>query len=982
MSMTTLFEAVQKACLPGVWSKGIALARERTVIEDGRGGGEIHLRIQIALRPVTPRVTLWPDEDDWYCDCGDRNDPCIHIAAAVIALKAGTAQAEAAAAHAGTARIQYRFSRKEGALELTRWIQRGTEAEKLSTSLLSLVGGTRSGRIAGAPVSATQQDFAIDPLLGQPPKERPDRAVFLRLLPLLAESGPSITLDGEPILTGPSLLPYRSQLKDEEDGIRLLAVQDPVVSEVFSNGVVRCGKILRAIEDPGVSLQEKQWLTPPGTLFRAREIPALASEILPRLQRKMPVEILTRRLPRLSDVPPRILLEFFKEAPGAPGDEGTLSVLPRLVYGDPPIAEVLEDHLEALSSTELPTRDPAAERELRRRLREELHLSPRQAIRLEGEAAAAFVARSQGWNRQGSGLAAFETTGTLEPLLEVGAEGCRLGFLLPDGSSRRADPARAIQAWRENRPLVPLLGGGWARLPSDWLSRHGNRILALLEAQDSSGRLPRSLLPELAELSEEIGAACPDSLRELRKRLTDFESIPRAPLPARLRAELRPYQRRGYDWLHFLRSIGMGALLADDMGLGKTLQALCAIEGRSLVICPTSVLESWTGQIQRFRPDLEYAWFYGPGRKLDPRASVTLTTYGILRLDGDQLASETWDAVILDEIQTIRNPESQAARSAYALRAKFRIGLSGTPVENRLEDLWSQLQFVNPGLLGGQADFQARFVSRISQGDPSALKALHRRIRPFILRRLKKEIAPELPPRIETVLHSELRPDERETYEAILAASRQEALRLLEEGGSALGVLETLLRLRQACCDPALVPGAGAPARSPSSKIELLLENLTESIASGHRALIFSQWTSLLDRIEPELRKAGIGFLRLDGSTRDRGGVVERFQDPGGPPVMLISLKAGGVGLTLTAADHVYIMDPWWNPAVENQAADRAHRIGQENPVLIHRLVARDTVEDRVLALQGRKLQLSQAVLHEAAGAVALTREDLLALLQ
>lgn len=984
MSTISLFEAVQNACLPGVWSKGVTLSREKAVIEDYRTPGEVHLRVRIMHRTVAPRVTLWPDEEDWYCDCGDRNDPCLHVAAAVVALKSDTILNESDASAAGVSRIQYRFSRKEGALELSRWIQMGSRAEKLTSSLVSRVGGAASGRIPGIPVSATREDFAIDPLLGQPPRERLERPALLRLLPLLTEV-PGLTLDGEPIRTGSALQPVRAELRNEEGGYRLSIRHDPLITERFSNGVVRREDTLHAVEDPGLTPQERQWLIPPGHFFQANEAHFLVSEIIPSLQGKIPVEIIAPGLPRVTETPPRILLEFFEEK------EGGLCVLPRLVYGDPPLSEIIGEQVDSLSNTLAPIRDRHAEAELRRKLRAELQLTPRQMIRLQGEAAAEFVTRTQGWERKGSAASSFGAAGTLEPLLNVSENEFHLRFQLVDGSGRQADPTQVIQAWREGQSLVPLLGGGWARLPADWLSCHGERILSLLSARESRDRLPKALLPELAELCEEVGASYPDSLRELRGRLTNFETIPPAPLPDGVRAELRPYQRRGYDWLRFLRSVGLGALLADDMGLGKTLQALCAIQGRTLVVCPTSVLESWTEQIGAFRPNLKVSWFHGPHRRLDPEASVTLTTYGVLRMDGSLLSARSWDTVVLDEIQTIRNPDSQVARSAHALQAEFRIGLSGTPVENRLEDLWSQLQFVSPGLLGSRAEFQERFSSPIARGDSLASATLRRRVRPFILRRLKKEVAPELPPRIETVLHCDLRPDEREIYEAILAASRQEAQRLLESGGNVLGALEALLRLRQACCDPALVPGAGVPSAGPSSlsapfplssKIELLLETLTESIAAGHRALIFSQWTSLLDRIEPALGAAGIGFLRLDGGTRDRGRIVERFQDPGGPPAMLISLKAGGIGLTLTAADHVYILDPWWNPAAENQAADRAHRIGQRNPVLIQRLVARNTVEDRILALQESKLQLARTVLQEGEGAAPLTREDLLALLQ
>jgi SNF2 family DNA or RNA helicase len=292
--------------------------------------------------------------------------------------------------------------------------------------------------------------------------------------------------------------------------------------------------------------------------------------------------------------------------------------------------------------------------------------------------------------------------------------------------------------------------------------------------------------------------------------------------------------------------------------------------------------------------------------------------------------------------------------------------------------LWSQIHFLNRGLLGGREDFEERYARPVADGVPGAAARLRERIRPFVLRRLKQEVAPELPPRTEAELRCELTPEEREVYDTVRAATLREVVENLKAGAGVLKALEALLRLRQAACHSGLIPGREAET---SSKVALLLESLDEVIAEGHKALVFSQWTSLLDRVEPHLAAAGIAFERLDGSTRDRAGVVARFQDDAGPPVLLASLKAGGTGLNLTAADHVFLLDPWWNPAVEDQAADRAHRIGQERPVMVYRLVAEDTVEERILALQERKRALAGAALGEADRAAALTREDLLALL-
>jgi SNF2 family DNA or RNA helicase len=437
------------------------------------------------------------------------------------------------------------------------------------------------------------------------------------------------------------------------------------------------------------------------------------------------------------------------------------------------------------------------------------------------------------------------------------------------------------------------------------------------------------------------------------------------------------------SWLSFLRDAGLGALLADDMGLGKTLQALCIMEGKTLVVAPTSVLHNWADEIMHFRPDQAFCVYHGPARRLDPEAAITLTTYAILRLDIEELRRRDWDTVVLDEAQSIKNPDSQSAKAANQLKAHFRLALTGTPVENRLEELWSQMNFINPGFLGSRRDFDRRYAKPIGGGDQEAAAHLRQRLRPFLLRRLKREVAPELPPRTDMALYCELREEERALYDAINAATREEVLAKLSAGGSVLEALEVLLRLRQAACHPALVPGqAERHGERDSSKLELLLDRLEMVLADGHKALVFSQWTSLLDLVEPQLDRAGIPYTRLDGTTRDRAGVVRGFEQESGPPVFLISLKAGGTGLNLTSADHVFLLDPWWNPAVEEQAADRAHRIGQERPVFVYRMVAENTVEERILALQEKKRSVSEIALGESGAALSITRDDLLALLR
>jgi SNF2 family DNA or RNA helicase len=548
-------------------------------------------------------------------------------------------------------------------------------------------------------------------------------------------------------------------------------------------------------------------------------------------------------------------------------------------------------------------------------------------------------------------------------------------------SFENADSHKVFQAWKQQQSYVSLADGTWAKIPKDWLNQYGARILEFLETREATQAIAPHKIPELTRLLDDVGCDYQQSLKTLRDGLKNYREIQEFSLPSDLKANLRDYQRKGFHWLSFLKANGLGALLADDMGLGKTLQTLCVLEKRSLVVAPTSVLFNWEQEIRKFRPALKTSLYYGPKRQLDPQANVVLTSYGLLRLDQELLGKEQWDVIVLDEAQVIKNPDSQIAKAAHKISGKFRVALSGTPVENHLEDLWSQFHFINPGLLGSLDSFSESFVGPMGRGDTQVTQKLKSRIKPFILRRLKKEVAPELPPRIEQILHCELDVEERKTYEMLMGATRQEVLKNLEQGdgGSVMKALEAILRLRQACCHRALIPGESAV--ESSSKTDLLMETLEESIEEGHKSLVFSQWTSYLDLIEAQLNKRGIRMSRIDGSTQRRGDLVAEFQSAEGPPVMLISLKAGGVGLNLTAADHVFITDPWWNPAAEDQAADRAHRIGQTNTVMIHRLVAKDSIEEKIIELQNHKKDLAKSVLEDGSAALSLTRQDILNLL-
>ena len=986
--MRALFEAVREACERRVWSRGVELARAGAVSALRGEGGERALLVTGG--PVARHVVLHPEATTWECDCPGPDDPCEHVAAAVIAWTRAEQERRAlpAADAAADGRLRYALARTASGLALERQVVSGAAVTRLEVGLRALV----AGRVppprdpAGAPVRvlASERDLAIDADLDSPLPGPLSRAALHRLLPRLAGCD-DVHLDGAPITVSTEPVGASAHLVDQDGGFRLYAALDPSVTETIGDGVALCGDVLRPLRESRLTGRELAELGPGarGRVFHADQVAELVGEVLPDLAKRIPLEVHTQRLPRaLRPEPPRIRVETRRE-----GD--ALAVRADVVYGDPPAARVESGHLIALGGP-VPIRDEAAERALARRIQAELALPVGAELRVRDEEALALAARISAVadvEIRGDAHRRLHRVEPLEPRLSASPDRVDLWFESQDGRVRAGADA-VLRAFAEGRTLVSVEGGGLAPLPADWLARCGREAAALREARDARGALPRWAMPDLARLCESLGAPPPVEMAPLRALVEGFGGVAPARLPADLRAALRPYQRTGVDWLVCLRELGLGALLADDMGLGKTLQVLCSVRSASddpagrgaagtLVVCPTSVLRNWADEIERFRPGLRAALYHGPARRLDATADVTLTSYAILRLDADRLGAVDWDAVVLDEAQAIKNPDSQVGRAAHTLRGAWRVALTGTPVENRLDELWSLLHFANPGLLGTRARFASRWAGPIAAGEPGAAEALRRRIRPFVLRRLKREVAPELPPRTEVVLRCELDAAERAVYDGVRAAARRDVAARLAAGASPLEVLEALLRLRQAACHSGLVPGQRAEG---SSKLALLLEELETVCAEGHKALVFSQWTSLLDRVEPALRRAGIDWLRLDGATRDRGEVVARFQDEGGPQVFLLSLGAGGSGLNLTAADHVFLLDPWWNPAVEAQAADRAHRIGQTRPVMVYRLVAADTVEERVLDLQQSKRGLADAALGGAAAA-GPSREDLLALL-
>ena len=520
---------------------------------------------------------------------------------------------------------------------------------------------------------------------------------------------------------------------------------------------------------------------------------------------------------------------------------------------------------------------------------------------------------------------------------------------------------------------VGLADGSRGLLP-DWLDGHLS-VCQLGEAHRGKLRFDACQAGVLdALLTGQVSATVDVKFDRIRRLLKS--TPPRAREPLGFQGTLRDYQREGLGWLEQLSELGYGGCLADDMGLGKTVQILAFLQGRhhrrdkpmqesrpSIVVVPRSLIDNWLKEASRFTPDLRAVAYTGSSRTalVDSLQDydIIVTTYGTLRRDILRLSDIAFEMVILDEAQAIKNPTSQAAKACRLLSCRGRLAISGTPVENSLKELWSIFEFLNPGMLGSLDTFAAEDKAV----DEDWLALLSASLAPFMLRRTKEQVLGELPKKTEQTLFIDLEGEERRQYDELLDYFRSTLTHRIGDvglGGAKLHVLQALLRLRQAACHVGLID----PERSeePSAKLDTLLLKLEELAASNHKALVFSQFTTLLGMVRRRLEACGIEYAYLDGRTRDRQAVVERFQKDADCKAFLISLKAGGCGLTLTASDYVFILDPWWNPAVEAQAIDRAHRMGQKRPVFAYRLIARDTVEEKIVRLQEEKRRLADAV--------------------
>jgi non-specific serine/threonine protein kinase len=549
------------------------------------------------------------------------------------------------------------------------------------------------------------------------------------------------------------------------------------------------------------------------------------------------------------------------------------------------------------------------------------------------------------------------------------------------------------KALANNQQFVQLSDGTLGILPEDWLKKYA-LLFRVGEGKADSLKLSRYHLGVVDELyanrdQEELEL----QLEEKYEQLRQFDQIKQIEPPASLHAVLRPYQVSGYQWLNYLKEVNWGGILADDMGLGKTVQALSYLEQfknqegklRAIVICPTTLIYNWENEIKKFTPSLRHRIHHGPQRirkkeELE-QYDVLITTYGTLRSDIKILSALQFDYAILDESQAIKNPSSKVTRAAQLLQAKNRLCMSGTPLQNNTFDIYAQMNFLNPGMLGSVEFFRQEFAIPIDKlGEPDRKEHLRKLLYPFILRRTKEQVAKDLPEKQEMVVFCEMEQEQRDIYDAYRNDYRNQILGSIETQGiqkAQLAILQGLMKLRQICDSPAIL---NEKEKYPNHSIKLdeLARQLKEDI-SDHKALVFSQFLGMLALIRTKLEELEIPYVYFDGSTTapEREKAIQQFQQQDKIRVFLISLKAGGVGLNLTAADYVYIMDPWWNPAVEQQAIDRTHRIGQTKNIFAYRMICKDSIEDKILQLQERKRALAKDIITDDSGFVkSLSRED------
>ncbi len=945
---------LKEETLPGIWSKGIALARsakaEVVSLKEG-ASAEIKFKLQTGERLLAYTVTLWPQDEDAFCSCESKAQPCHHVVATAQIYDQGRATEPQAGENSNS--VQYLWSLDKNLNPPRLVLLRSLGGNPLNTSLISLIGGIESGRIAQPLPSTTSIDLQIDEVLMKS-KEIGQKLDWPKLLKLIIEL-PPILVTGTALKFTVNLNPPRTRL--------------------FIDATQTHAEISFRVEWPeftplaeGIALHgESLFLQPAGADLRTEPLPALKAaelenfllEKLPRLKEHFDVQI-QGQLPELMDSKLALTLKMDRLA----SKEDHLVVTPILHYTTPSgkMVRIMDGKLDTAildqeGLKEIPRRDRASETALVQKLRRELNLSINQATSFHGSEALQFTEKlsATSWASEFKNneaiLESYQNDQVYEPHLELRGERLNLYFTNRKGEKVQIPEAQLIR-YREDpdRPIMDSLKE-YGKIPEDIWNELGDEILKLV-ARSAQEPLQKMDLMIAQGLVQEVEGTLPE------RTVIDL------PIEHSLFEKLRPYQRFGVEWIlsHLKNKSSRGALLADEMGLGKTIQTIAALQTPALIVVPTSLLSNWKAELQRFRPELRVNVYHGQARKYleaGLETDVVLTTYGVLRQEAEEfvtrgLGPQPFAMMVMDEAHQLRNRETQSTQAVIQIPAAFKLALSGTPIQNHLRDLHTLFCIIQPKLFEDRDDFFAALEK------PRLFSA---KTASFILRRLKSDVLKELPAKTQMLHPVTFTEDEQQTYNVTLMAAKKEiAEKLQDSGANSLTLFEVLLRARQICDHRALfLPEHASAISSKTTALSDLLSELTEN---GHSVLVYSQWTKYLDIIEAMLPVGipGIPYERLDGSTSNRSKVIEAFTNAEGPTVFLLSLHAGGVGLNLTKADHVIFCEPWWNPFVELQAEDRVHRMGQEKPVFIHRLIAQGSIEEGMLKLQEKKKSLQAAL--------------------
>ena len=966
-NLKQLLDELRQSSSPEIWSRGVTLAREDRILQLNEIDQSASFNVIDPKLKATPKVELDFDALDWYCNCPLDDDPCYHTTAAAIAFNSAIKNnTPLKTGEHSSGSIEYFFFEKDDMLGIGRRI-------RIKDKVIPFLGSLAKPQ--EVTLTPSNFDITIDVKLTLA-DELPKADTWRELAPHL-EHVEKIFFNAEQIKFYAAPARLKIDLSQNGDTYFLSPNNNDDFIKVYKNGIAHTKNGFHCFQFPTLKGSEKDYINS-AKGFGRKDYSFLFGELLPKLEQRFEINDKTQNAPKVKKVKADVFIDIKSTHSG-------ITAKAQIVYGDPIIATLEGDTLRVIGQ-EIPLRNPDEEKALSDLLWKRLGLFLNQPKEFSTADSQTFLEKlTRDWKTPSIKFkeVGYENFGVLRPSASFANDIFELNFDNNTEESTKTSKVsgeQVLEAWKRGESHIKIGDFSFAEIPSQWLKLNQQLIEDLLDAKKFAEKTPKALHSQVCEMFELTEQTPPLELATTKAKLEEFRELEQALIPEQFKGELRDYQKYGVNWLSYMKSLGIGVLLADDMGLGKTIQTIAVIESPTLIVAPASLIHNWANEINKFNPSLKINIYHGPSRSLIGHNDVTITTYNVMRLDIDEINQMHWKLIVLDEAQAIKNRKSQVAQAAYQLNSAAKIALTGTPIENHLDDLWSQYYFLNPGLLGTPNQFRERYVKHINNGDSEITARLQRRLKPLLLRRLKSEVAKELPEKTIFPTLLDLSSEEMGAYASLSQQIKGEIKAEIDQSKSVFDLLEILLRLRQVACDYRLLPAyTGTPL--PTTKTDFLCESVASNLENGHHVLVFSQWTSYLDIIESNLDNMGAELLRIDGSTKNRQNIVDTFQSSSSPICLLMTLKAGGVGLNLTRADHVYITDPWWNPAAENQAIDRAHRIGQENPVFVHKLITRGTVEEKIFALQSKKQLLSESVIGSGGASYELTRDDLLGLI-